>query len=349
MWMRLVKVYHCRSAVGVLSALVTTVVLAASGARAVQAHFWLDSQASHQDRGTIDISSVKTASIQSQDLVGGKVSSGEAAFAQLNRIVSLRQARVRDRCCDRMTLGGNRSMSPESGGIAGGMIVDRTYPLSVTASLTTYLPFVAKNYAHPLCNGGFERVIGDFAACWERDGALSVSITDTLSNGEQCYSGSRCALLGSSDYPCKGSEGGVPLGYGRVCQTFGVPYTGTVKLSFDYRVFSFDECLGGRFDCFEVYIDDVVPDETSPIRILVDGSKDGEYGCNPGDLDVTDWKEFAEFDLGAVPDGDGGTVDYRGRVVELCFYVYSREADPRRTVGWYNTWVYLDDVQIGQD
>ena len=71
-------------------------------------------------------------------------------------------------------------------------------------------------------------------------------------------------------------------------------------------------------------------------------------------MDVTDWKEFPEeeapeFYLSAVPDGDGGEVDYRGKVVQLCFYVYSREDDPRRTVGWYNTWVYLDDVQIGQD
>jgi hypothetical protein len=52
---------------------------------------------------------------------------------------------------------------------------------------------------------------------------------------------------------------------------------------------------------------------------------------------------------GENPLSDGGTVDYQGRAVELCFYVYSREANPERTVGWYNTWVYLDEVQIGRD
>jgi hypothetical protein len=57
------------------------------------------------------------------------------------------------------------------------------------------------------------------------------------------------------------------------------------------------------------------------------------------------WKESPEFDLGATPDGSGGTVDYRGKTVQLSFYLYSREL-PGYTVAWYNTWVYLDEVQI---
>jgi uncharacterized repeat protein (TIGR01451 family) len=183
---------------------------------------------------------------------------------------------------------------------AGNSAYSAYYSVSISVPYTVYLPSVAKNYAHPLRNGGFERVIGDFAAYWERDGALSVSITDELSNGEQCSSGSRCALLGSPDYPCKGSEGGVPLGYGRVCQTFGVSSTGNPVLTFWYRIFSYDELNFytstdvAKFDSFEVYIDDIAPGETSPIRILVDGSKDGESGCDPGDLDITDWRESPE-------------------------------------------------------
>ena len=228
-------------------------------------------------------------------------------------------------------------------GLARQLVPISAHSISDSDSYTMYLPLVV-SYTHPFSNGDFEIIADDFAACWEREGDLSVSIVTTLSNGESCYSGTHCALLGSPNYPCNR----IPLGYGQTYQTFGVPLTGTLNLSFRYRIFSYDELGEDRYDSFEVYIDDVL-DEAPPILILIDGSEDGKYGCEGDKLDITDWKEFPkkgspEFDLSAIPDGDG-TVDYRGKTVRLSFYVHSREFDPERTWGWYNTWVYLDDVQ----
>jgi hypothetical protein len=233
--------------------------------------------------------------------------------------------------------------------MAGNLTTSVMHSVSISVPYTMYLPLVAKNYTHPLLNGDFEIVDGGFARYWEGEGDLSVSITTTLDNGESCYSGAYCALLGNPDYPCER----VPLGYGRIHQMFGVPSTGIPTLSFRYRVFSYDD-LGGeegdKFDSFDVYIDDVF-DLAPPILILRDGSQDDNFGCDEDDLEITDWRKFPEegapeFDLSAIPDGNGGTVDYRGKTIRLSFYVYTREL-PGYTISWFNTWVYVDDVRIG--
>ena len=223
-------------------------------------------------------------------------------------------------------------------------------PLSDSGSYTMYLPIAMHCYALPLCNGDFEVTASDFAPCWERGGNLSVTITTTLSNNKgSCYSGTYCALLGSSGDQCNH----LPKGYGQIYQTFGVPPTGTPKLSFWYRIFSYDERIYDKHgldkrDTFEVYIDDVCPDDKPPIRLLIDGSQDGKRGCDKSDLDITPWRESPVFDLSAIPDGNGGSVDYRGKAVRLSFRVYSRDL-PEYTGAWYNTWVYVDDVQIEED
>jgi len=231
--------------------------------------------------------------------------------------------------------------------MAGNFTVSQTYPISASVPSTMYLPFVAKSYTPPFCNGDFETIADDFATCWGREGNLSVTITTTLSNGRgSCYSDRHCALLGSPGYPCTG----IPKGHGQIYQIFGVSPTGAPKLSFWYRIFSYDERgydkYGfDRFDTFEVHIDDVFPNDTPPIRLLIDGSQDGKFGCNKDDLDVSPWKQSPIFDLSAIPDGSGGSVDYRGKAVRLSFLVYSRDL-PEYQKAWYNTWVYVDDVRI---
>jgi len=119
-------------------------------------------------------------------------------------------------------------------------------------------------------------------------------------------------------------------------------------LSFRYRIFSYEELDSDKYDALEVYIDDIVPDDMPPIRIWIDGSQDRKYDrdCKGNYLDDMGWKTPpVEFNLAAIPDGNGGTVDYRGKAVQLSFYIYSRELPPR-TIGWYNTWAYVDDVRI---
>jgi hypothetical protein len=118
-------------------------------------------------------------------------------------------------------------------------------------------------------------------------------------------------------------------------------------LSFWYRIFSHDEYspdVPSKYDSFDVHIDDIF-DEASPVLLWSDGSTDRKYGCKEEKLDITDWK-FHKSDLSAISDGNGGTVDYRSKTVRLCFSVHSREPDPERDWGWYNTWVYVDNVRI---
>jgi uncharacterized repeat protein (TIGR01451 family) len=224
--------------------------------------------------------------------------------------------------------------------VAGNLGSSVAYSVPISVPYAVYLPVIMNNYTHPLLNGDFEIVADDFAVYWERQGILSVSITTALSNGDPCSPGTYCALLGSPSYPCKR----VPLGYGRVCQIFGVPSAGPPTLSFWYRIFSYDELNSDKYDSFDVYIDDIF-DEAPRILLWRDGSTDGKYGCEEEKLDITDWK-FHESDLSAISDGSGGTVDYRGKTVQLCFSVHSRETDPKRAWGWYNTWAYVDNVRI---
>ena len=230
--------------------------------------------------------------------------------------------------------------------VAGNFTSSPTYLVSISVPYTVYLPFTVRNYTRPFCNGDFEIIADGFAVCWERGGNLSVTITTTLSNNRgSCYSGTYCALLGSLGDQCRN----LSMGRGQIHQTFGVP-TGTPKLSFWYRIFSYDERIYDkhgfdRRDTFEVYIEDISPNNTPPVRLLIDGSHEKGRGCDKSNLDITPWKQSPVFDLSAVPDGNGGSVDYRGKAIRLSFRLYSRDL-PEYSKAWYNTWVYVDDVRV---
>jgi hypothetical protein len=305
--------------------------------------------ARYRDRGARDVESVSISNTDStcfEHAICGEGTRKEwmvGARPGSRNDIERRQMGVTQEYRDQNGVAKNEIVSPRVDGVAGYLVSNSTCPVSNSYAYTMYLPLATNRYTHPLLNGDFETVVDDFALHWEREGDLSVSITTTLSNGDSCYSGMRCALLGSPDYPCNH----IPLGYGRICQTFGVPRNGVPKLSFYYRIFSYDEYGQARYDSLNVTIEDMFG-EALPILILRDGSKDGKYGCEDDKLDITDWKGSSEFDLSMIPDGNGGIVDYRGKTVQLCFYNYSREL-PGYTVAWYNTWVYLDNVEVRLD
>jgi hypothetical protein len=334
---RLTAIVYWQRMLIILCALVATVILTSTNTQAAKTHSRQGTQLStHSLYAPESIFKFKTDDVCSQHLIGNRSSWQEwSTFIHLglNDFVEPQQINTTEKHFDRNTLYENEIVLSGNNGVARRTLSGLTYSISATDSLTIYLPFVARNYTHPLLNGDFEMIVDDFAAYWKREGGLSVTI-------DICSLENHCILLGSPDYPCNN----VPLGYGQVSQTFGVPRTGTPMLSFYYRIFSYDELDDGIYDSFDVYIDNVL-DGTPPILILRDGSTDGRYGCNAGDLDIMNWKKSPEFDLSAIPDGSGGTVDYRGKTVQLSFYVYSREPPPR-TVGWYNTWVYLDNVKV---
>lgn len=174
-----------------------------------------------------------------------------------------------------------------------------------------YLPIVLKNY-RPFVNGGFEQGWRG----WNHSGTLHQSI---CSDANFAHSdSSHSALLGDPNYECKE---GVPVGSAWMSQTFVVPPDmESPQLSFYYRIFSEDKFDEDRFDSFDVYINDTL--------ILREGDRGDEYGCDrPAD------------DLGWQPHTEDLT-EYKGQNITLRFENVSRPD------AWFNTWTYVDDVQI---
>jgi hypothetical protein len=152
-------------------------------------------------------------------------------------------------------------------------------------------------------------------------GELTQSITST-----NPHSGIFSALLGDPAYEC---EGDVPVGSAWVEQTVFVPVAMvSPRLSFWYRIVTQDKNpnLADEFDSFDVWIDDV--------RVFQDAKKSGDYGCNPGGEEDLGWKN-EEIDV----------TQYKGQYITVRFENRST-ADYGLDTGWYNTWTYVDDVQI---
>jgi len=143
--------------------------------------------------------------------------------------------------------------------------------------------------------------------CWEHGGELDQSVK---CEGGQCY-----AVLGSPDYKC---EGKVPMGEAWIRQSFQVPQTTSPTLSLKYRVFSYDL---DTVDFFQVQIND------SPV------AKIGNPLWNAPSCDLepwdSGWRTF-EFDLSP----------YKGQIVEVLL------SNVNGMHKWYNTWTYVDAVQI---
>jgi len=166
-----------------------------------------------------------------------------------------------------------------------------------------------KESTPPLCNGDFET--GDFSPYWTHGGELGQSVTASISQ-----SGDYSALLGDPDRPCDQAL----IGTAWLSQSIAVPPTGEPRLSFWYRIMTYDAVWEDLFDRFEVYLNGNM--------ILRDGSTGPDYGCDKPVNDLG-WREFS-YDLGG----------YRGQTIQLKLENISW---PDR---WYNTWTYVDDVSL---
>jgi hypothetical protein len=145
--------------------------------------------------------------------------------------------------------------------------------------------------------------------CWEHGGELKQSVK---CEGGQCY-----AVLGSPDYEC---EGGVPMGEAWIKQSFQISPTIATSptLSLKYRVFSYDLDIQ---DWLQVWInDDLVGQFGNPLWSLP--------SCDREPWD-SGW-QTAEFDLSR----------YEGQNVEVLLSNVNSKYD------WWNTWTYVDDVQV---
>jgi hypothetical protein len=188
--------------------------------------------------------------------------------------------------------------------------VTGTYTVDFGIRVAVYLPFVVTSYrASPIINGGFE----EGWTGWTHGGELSQTVTSTSP-----HSGNYFALLGSPDYPCRD----VPVGRAWMEQTVVVPSTGSPKLSFWYRIFTYDRnrYLSNTYDLFDVKINGV--------RVFADMNTTEPYGCQDPAIDLG-WRQAIVALSG-----------YRGSCITIRFENWNRP-DPH-----YNTWTYVDDVRI---
>lgn len=181
------------------------------------------------------------------------------------------------------------------------------------AKYKNYLPLVVNNYTN-FTNGGFEQNWDG----WSHGGQMAQSISSV-----DKHSGSSSALLGSPSYACLQ----VPAGKAWMQQTFTVPSSGVSKLRIWYRIYSQDEYNPANptaFDRFEIYVNGVLKHR--------DGDDDETYGCN--NLHIGNWL-YHDIDLAA----------YLGQNITLRMENLSYP-DEGKGFAIYNTWVYVDDVQL---
>jgi hypothetical protein len=213
----------------------------------------------------------------------------------------------------------------------------------VDALNRVYVP-VVPYYFRPFTNGDFE----DGAAGWDfvnaglPAGIIREPAFNPITGLDDPYipDETNTAILGNPDYPC--SSTGVPLGYAAVEQIITVPEgpgVGQVELTFDYIIYTQDAnpVVGGiAYDQFAVY----VATGNNLLMLFEDNNRvNTNLGCSnwrrvPGIENVRD----GEIDGWAT--GSVDLTDYAGMTITLSFRNYSRFDN------WYNTYTYLDNVQL---
>jgi hypothetical protein len=174
---------------------------------------------------------------------------------------------------------------------------------------------------------------------WELYGALSdkSEVAETLSpRGESTWA----ARLGSPDYGASTDlavPGTVPTGAANISQSIVVPGSSDMvapTLTLWYRILTYDvlwsEWNQKIYDTFEVTLQP--SGGGTPVLVLQDGNDVGpnpQLGVDYGVLKDLGWR-YARIDL----------TDYAGQTVEIVF------ANHNRWDGHFNTWTFVDDVQI---
>ncbi len=192
---------------------------------------------------------------------------------------------------------------------------------------------------------------GDFEAGWDY-WAHGGEFSQTIVTGPTlAQHGDKAALLGNPDYE---NVEGVPVGGGRVWQTFGVPSSGDPEITLWYHIYTYDVVWGSGtnkyYDSFEIYINTLdwtqatdpdsddpwrqtrcrdqlgVPDTQQPGLVFCDGNP-----SDPGGHPLIDlgWRSVT-LDLSA----------FKGQEIVLYPAIFNRQD------GWFNTWVYVDYVSV---
>jgi hypothetical protein len=220
--------------------------------------------------------------------------------------------------------------------------------VTYTVDYTIYLPIVRRNYRQ-FANGGFE----DGWSGWDTQPGPFSGHGSGLPQSVVIFGGGNRALLGEPS----ASNDSIPVGYGTIAQTFTLEKR-YVRLQ--YWIFSYDIARGSQryFDTFEVSVNRP-PDQISTAERHSRGcansmlnpegtvtvSEDGLVFCGgqPGSSgqgtlwNTQGWKTVT-LDLSA----------FRGTNVTLYFTIWSREYESPfyKDQGWFNTWAYVDNVQL---
>lgn len=171
-----------------------------------------------------------------------------------------------------------------------------------------------KDSPQPVINGGFEADLSG----WTPSGGLGYSVVGGVdgANGQS-------ALIGRTTYMCRN---GVPLDYASLSQSMVVfqPTVGqNIKLRFRYRIYTNDRNrnLTDDFDSFDVLVNNN--------RVFRDANQTLFDECRVPPFDLG-WK-WGEYEF---------TPEQIGTTVTISFQVHNRGDR------YYNTYVYLDDVQV---
>jgi hypothetical protein len=213
-----------------------------------------------------------------------------------------------------------------------------------------YLPLILHDYKS-LINGHFET--GDLSG-WSVGRGPFQGHGSGLSQSVLQFEGNYRALLGDLSF----QDDHIPIGSGHIAQTFSVQKR---YLQISYRVVTYDIVKGvkGYNDTFEVSLD-TPPDQISDLERNSKGCDSEASILNPSDVLIpTTGLAFCGGYPGTGPDvgtlRDLGwrtvTLDlqgFQGENVTLYLALWSREYVPPfyDDRGFYNTWVYIDDVQF---
>jgi hypothetical protein len=216
--------------------------------------------------------------------------------------------------------------APKPGLIISPSVLAVTVPPSRTGQDFSSSPY---RTLLPMIRHPFDLPNGDFESGWSgwaRDPASALAMSIATSDAR---SPTHSLLLGDPGYPqC---SRGVPVGFARVTRQLQLPDAPGLAISFWYHIVSEDQMwtndTGELLDTFEFAVDGGSP-------MLRDGSRLATK-CNGPAADLG-WKLY-----------QGSLDHYRGQTVTLSFGNYSREpAEPGATLGFLNTYVYVDDVRI---
>jgi hypothetical protein len=222
--------------------------------------------------------------------------------------------------------------------------------LVATPTLTyyLYLPLVLRNFT-PLINGDFETC--GFTG-WQRGQGPFSGRGSGLPQTVVSFEGSCRGRLGDPS----AQNGAIPVGYGYLAQTFTV---NDRYLRLRYRILTRDIIRGndGYNDTFEVSLN-------TPPNQISDGERNSR-GCDMALLNPTNTINPSEglvfcgghkgpaADVGVLRDlgWQKAILDlqqFQDKNITLYFALWSREYVPPYydNRGFYNTWAYIDDVQL---